>query len=131
MSTCKQEIQTGGIQDMKFDEISGSISKIGVKMKESASRSVENVKADNQIRELQAEIDDAFRLMGALLYQYRKGLGENEPDYGELIGKIDENNEKINSLKQSKMERAGRFCSKCGEKVDDAALFCPHCGEKL
>ena len=116
---------------MKFDEISGSISKIGVKMKESASRSVENVKADNQIRELQAEIDDAFRLMGLLLYQFRKGLVEGEPDYEELIGKIDGNNEKINSLKQSKMERAGRFCSKCGEKVDDAAIFCPYCGEKL
>lgn len=116
---------------MKIGELGGSISKIGEKMRESASRSVENVKADNQIRELQAEIDDAFRLMGALLYQYKKGSDEIEPDYGELISKIDDNNAKIDSLKQSKLERAGRFCPKCGGKVDDSAIFCPNCGEKL
>lgn len=115
---------------MNLNEISSSLSRMSEKVRETASKSVENVKTENQIRELQAEIDDAFRLMGALLYKHIKEGSDIEPDYNELIKKIDSNNETIISLKQSKAVQKDRFCSSCGKKIDDTAAFCPHCGAK-
>ena len=121
---------------MDVGSIGAHVTRIGGKFMDSASKTKDNLKIEVQIRELQNELTDAYRMLGFLYYEKMKGRGESEnatfdTQSQNLIAEIDNKSSKIEALLEEKSMVTQKHCGKCGKPVSNDSAFCSHCGESF
>ena len=118
---------------MDINNIGARVSKFGGKVKDSASKTKENWKIDSQIKEVQNELNDAYRILGFTFYEKTKENGVSMDDdhvsqYKGLFDDIDEKSGKLAALMEEKGAIAQKHCGQCGKSIPGNSRFCPHCG---
>lgn len=121
---------------MDINRIGAQVTRIGEKVKNSASKTKENWKIDTQIRELQDEINDAYRMLGFLYYEKtRQGKAAKKDEFDAqsetIMNQMDEKSKKLADLLMEKSMLTQKTCTRCGMAVPGDSLFCTNCGSPL
>lgn len=109
------------------------IAKIGEMFKDSALKTKENWKIDTQIKELQNELSDAYRILGFAYYEKMRADDKSVKDSfnvksKNLIDEIDQKSKQLATLRESKTVLTQKRCEQCSKEVPNDSLFCPYCG---
>ncbi|MBR6026584.1 MAG: zinc-ribbon domain-containing protein [Neisseriaceae bacterium] len=109
------------------------IAKFGEMFKDSALKTKENWKIDTQIKELQNELSDAYRILGFAYYEKMKANDKAVRDSfnvksKNLIEEIDQKSNQLATLRESKTVLTQKRCEQCSKEVPNDSLFCPYCG---
>jgi polyhydroxyalkanoate synthesis regulator phasin len=93
---------------------------------------VEQGKLNLKLGDIEREIDEAYKVIGALVYQANSDPELDTTGINDIIAKIDllrgdaaELREKIGELKKT------RKCPSCGRDCPKTDAYCPACGTKL
>ena len=110
-----------------------SVTKIGEMFKDSALKTKENWKIDTQIKELQNELSDAYRILGFAYYEKMRADDKSVKDSfnvksKNLIDEIDQKSKQLATLRESKTVLTQKRCEQCSKEVPNDSLFCPYCG---
>lgn len=83
------------------------------------------------IKRVEAQLRDNYRLLGKLQYQAETGQNYDEGQKAELIKKI---GDQLDELKRAGTEE-GTYefvtCKNCGAMISSEASYCPNCGVKV
>lgn len=101
--------------------------------KDSALKTKENWKIDTQIKELQNELSDAYRILGFAYYEKMRADDKSVKDSfnvksKNLIDEIDQKSKQLATLRESKTVLTQKRCEQCSKEVPNDSLFCPYCG---
>lgn len=118
---------------VNINKLGVRVTKFGEKFKDSALKTTGNWKIDAQIRELQNEITDAYRILGFAYYEKMKtddpAVRDNfDIKSKNLIDEIDNKSNQLTTLVESKTLLVQKRCNQCSKEVPDDSLFCPYCG---
>ena len=115
-----------------FEEVVINAKTAAATVGKKAERLVDISKLRLNAAELESEITKKYEAFGRFVYDSVKSdtsvkglLEEHVEEIDALYQKLDEVNEKINSLRKKAP------CPVCGCQNDENALFCSHCGVKL
>jgi formylmethanofuran dehydrogenase subunit E len=115
--------QQNSIQGGKSMDLFDTIKAQGQEVVKKAKEVTENVKLNNQIREEENKMREAFTEIGELYYEEHNEIQEDK--YVEAFKTIELAKEKIIQLKGI------RTCENCGADVSKDAVYCSKCGEKI
>ena len=132
---------------MELNDLRSRMYRVGNYIKESTSKSLDSLKSDRKLGNLQDEINDAYRMLGYSIYTELKTINLESCDCqvlyknnAEIIAKIDEKCEEIDQVKRELAAEAAEknvnssastFCSHCGAAVPKNARFCSKCGKPV
>ena len=89
-----------------FGDFGSRLSRAGSSLKDTASRSAQTLRMEQEITTLQHELLDAYRLLGILAYEAKGEVPDTELRL--LCGKIEKNTEEIGRLRREIAELSGR-----------------------
>ncbi len=89
----------------------------------------DQVKIDNEIRNLEKKVQTNYENLGRLFYEYSRKSGGEAPDYEQTMTQIDEALKEIEEKKASKEEIKSKIvCASCGKSIPADMKFCSYCG---
>ena len=132
---------------MELSDLRSRMYRVGNYIKESTSKSLDGLKSDRKLGNLQDEINDAYRMLGYSVYTEMKTINHENCDYqalykntADIIAKTDEKCKEIEQVKKEIAAEAAErnanssttiFCSHCGAVVLKNARFCSKCGKPV
>ena len=132
---------------MELNDLRSRMYRVGNYIKESTSKSLDGLKSDRRLGNLQDEINDAYRMLGYSIYTEMKTIDLESCDCqvlyknnAEIIAKIDEKCVEIDQVKRELAAEAAErnvnssssiFCSNCGAVLPKNARFCGKCGKPV
>ena len=111
----------------KFFKSAESVTKTTIKK---TSESVNTLKLNYSIKEVENSIDSILKDLGKMIYEEYKNGAEFTGVYLENCEKIDEYYEEIEILKTKIAETQNkRLCPNCGKYNEADSKFCSDCGQ--
>ena len=94
------------------------------------SESVNTLKLNYSIKEVEGSIDDVLKNLGKMIYDEYKNGAEFTGEYADNCQKIDEYYEEIEILKTKIAETNNKLlCPNCGKYNEAGSKFCSGCGQ--
>lgn len=111
----------------KFFKSAESVTKTTIKK---TSESVNTLKLNYSIKEVENSIDDICKSLGRMIYEEYKNGAEFTGEYLDNCQKIDEYYDEIEILKTKIAETNNkRLCPNCGKYNESDSKYCSDCGQ--
>ena len=118
---------------MEFvEKLSGEFERAAKSVVKETNKVIKSTKLSLSITDLESRLDDIYKEIGKMFYEYNEcGKGEM-PDFSEQFEKAYSLKTEIEEARESLLNiRNKAKCSCCGSEIGKTDVFCKKCGEKI